>query len=312
MFAARVRDLLRKKATISRILRETSATAQVMAAAGAASLAAVTGGATKAVTILAGSAAVIPTLQSVFEAKERAEAYNQGVGLVADAESRYLTATHGRIETTTLTQDGAHLIEETIAALKLVETAIISQIPDTGDVQKARGIRAQGVPLTQDAVQFASSLPSDQSDVLSTDGSAITGVGSDNNAVASASFAGNKVTVNSEGAGVTRIKIIGQSGKVTDLPVQVLLDITDSTASGQIQNTGAGWKFAMGGILNLSWSNNNGDKVHIEQTPDARLKVIEAADGKSATLTATSPGKTTMIVRTARGARRTYDIEVVP
>ena len=50
--------------------------------------------------------------------------------LMLPAESSYLAAVRGKIANDTLTSAGAQLILQVNATLKLVETALVSQIPD--------------------------------------------------------------------------------------------------------------------------------------------------------------------------------------
>lgn len=149
-FSTGVRHKLRQRTVIARLARETSATLQVLTAAAAAALGVASGGVTPAMTALAATSAVVPQFQEVFDAKQRAEAYNQGVTLIGDAESRYLAAVQGKIANDTLTPAGANLILQVNATLKLVETALVSQIPDRKSYDTAHGIISEPIkpPIT--------------------------------------------------------------------------------------------------------------------------------------------------------------------
>lgn len=304
IFAAQVRDLLRKKATVSRIARETSATAQVLAAAAAATLGAVSGGSSKAVVILAGSAAVIPNLQEIFTAKERAEAYNQGANLVAEAESRFQAARAGEVDATRLSLAGAKLIEEIVAALRLVETAIISQIPDIADVQKARGIRPQTLSVSTDALEIRSGAAGEVGVVGD---SAIQMIASANTEVADVSRITNetrRVSIRAKDAGLTRVTLSSGAG----LRADVLVDVPFQISPAAEHQT---YRLAKSASLTLNVSNSSHSPVtFVNLTPDF-LHMDLKPNMTSVQLRGKAKGSGVIKIANDFGARRTVKIDVV-
>jgi hypothetical protein len=87
----------------------------------------------------------IGEMQGIFKTRERASAYQEGIGLLYEASIRYKKSTVGNhagsgvARNDRLTNNGAYLYEESLASLKLVEIALVSQIPTVEEVQKANG-----------------------------------------------------------------------------------------------------------------------------------------------------------------------------
>ncbi len=132
----------------ARIARILSSTTQVLTAAAAVTLGVASSSMT-AITALSASSAVMPELQNIFEARERAIAYSQGVDLIEKAEGRYFLAiasrdndeksSKGLVSKKKLGIDGANLYIEIMASLRLVEKALVSMLPTIEEMETATG-----------------------------------------------------------------------------------------------------------------------------------------------------------------------------
>ncbi len=133
------------------IMRYVSSVVAIGAVASAGALG-IAGVSTDIVSFTALGGGFIGDLQAIFKTRDRASAYQQGIDLMYEASDRYL---HSRASTSNevtkdsennslipndrLSKDAANLYTESIASLKLVEKALISQIPTVAEVQKATG-----------------------------------------------------------------------------------------------------------------------------------------------------------------------------
>lgn len=145
-FSGDIQKALRRRMDRARRVRLGSGSAQVLAAATGATLGLLTRDVATA-AIFAGISAVMPELQHIFQARERSEAYAQGLELIQDADARYYnkrTESAGpkglsEVSNNTLTKEGAELLSEIAACIKLVDKALIQTIPTIEDLQAATG-----------------------------------------------------------------------------------------------------------------------------------------------------------------------------
>ena len=134
-YASSVASILRCKFTGARIAREVSSTAQVALAALAGAGAAFNWSATT-ITALGLSSAGIPELQKIFDAKGRAQAYQDAVRLIEEAQIEYL-AFNQRPSPTVLTQNGVTLFQRVTASIHVVEQTLAGNLPSVKSMQQA-------------------------------------------------------------------------------------------------------------------------------------------------------------------------------
>lgn len=142
-FSSDIQKALRWRMDTSRRVRLGSGSAQILAAAAGASLGLATGSVATAAALAAFSA-VIPEMQNIFQARDRSVAYEQGLEMIQDSESRYYqsrtaSASIGTVSTTELTTAGGKLLVEISACLKVVDKALLQTIPTIEDLQAAKG-----------------------------------------------------------------------------------------------------------------------------------------------------------------------------
>jgi hypothetical protein len=132
-----VKSILRAKFTHARFARYTSATAQVLfgTAAGAS---AIFDGGTSTVATLALLSASMPELGNIFNAKARAETYQDAVRMIEDAEVDFLTEA-GTPSSAVLTDSGIDLYRRVTTSIHVVEKAVVGQIPTLKEMQDATG-----------------------------------------------------------------------------------------------------------------------------------------------------------------------------
>ena len=134
-YASSVASILRCKFTGARIAREVSSTAQVALAALAGAGAAFNWSATTITALGLGSAG-IPELQKIFDAKGRAQVYQDAVRLIEEAEIEYL-ALNQRPLPNVLTQNGVTLFQRVTATIHVVEKTLAGNLPSVQEMQKA-------------------------------------------------------------------------------------------------------------------------------------------------------------------------------
>ena len=134
-YASSVASILRCKFNGARIAREISSTAQVALAAFAGAGAAFHYSAS-AITALGLASAGIPELQKIFDAKGRAQVYQDAVRLIEEAEIEYL-ALNQRPSSTELTQNGVTLFQRVTASVHVVEKTLAGNLPSVQDMQQA-------------------------------------------------------------------------------------------------------------------------------------------------------------------------------
>ena len=141
-YAEQVKNILRAKFTSARFARYASATTQVLLG-GAAGIAAAFSAGAGVVAGLAFSSAAMPQLGGIFNAKARAETYQEGVQLIEQNEVDFLAARHGQVSSTELTSAGAVLYRQVTATVHVVEKAIAGQLPTLKEMQDAAARQAQ-------------------------------------------------------------------------------------------------------------------------------------------------------------------------
>ena len=126
---------MRCNATRSRITREVSATAQVgLAAFGG--IGAAYNWSKTTLTVLGLGSAAIPQLQGIFDAKGRAEAYNQAAEKIQDGVLEYY-AHNPRPSSEDFTPNGLTLVNRVASAINLVNDTINGHLPSQASMQKA-------------------------------------------------------------------------------------------------------------------------------------------------------------------------------
>lgn len=134
-YANSVEIIMRCKATQNRITREVSSTAQIgLAAFGGVGAALNWSKAT--LTILGLGSAAMPELQRIFDAKGRAEAYNQAAELIHDGVLEYY-AHNSEPSSTEFTPNGVTLVKKVSAAINLVNDTITGHLPSQKQMQEA-------------------------------------------------------------------------------------------------------------------------------------------------------------------------------
>jgi hypothetical protein len=133
-YASSVATILRCKFNGARISREVSSTAQVALAALAGAGAAFDFGAST-VTALSLSSAGIPHLQQIFDAKGRAQVYQDAVRLIEEAEIEYL-AHNPRPANNELTPNGVTLFQRVSSCIHVVEKTLAGNLPTIQDMRQ--------------------------------------------------------------------------------------------------------------------------------------------------------------------------------
>jgi hypothetical protein len=134
-YASSVATILRCKFNGARVAREVSSTAQVALAAFAGAGAAFNYGASTVTALSLGSAG-IPELQKIFDAKGRAQIYQDAVRLIEEAEIEYLSLNQAPSDKV-LTQNGVTLFQRVTASIHVVEKTLAGHLPTVDDMQKA-------------------------------------------------------------------------------------------------------------------------------------------------------------------------------
>jgi hypothetical protein len=134
-YANSIEIIMRCNATKSRITREVSATAQVgLAAFGG--LGAAYNWSKTTLTVLGLGSAAIPQLQGIFDAKGRAEVYNQAANMIRDGIWEYYSL-NSSPSSTILTSNGLTLVKKVAAAMSLVDNTLIGQLPSATQMRQA-------------------------------------------------------------------------------------------------------------------------------------------------------------------------------
>jgi hypothetical protein len=137
-------NIYRGKMNVAMGVRHFSAFTQVLTAAAAAALTTLRPEERIAITVLAASSALMPQFQSIFDAKGRAAAYEQGASMLADAEAAYFTAiaaSPGKLKSSRrgLTREGALLYAAALASIQVVEKLAVAQLPTIDQIKTAKG-----------------------------------------------------------------------------------------------------------------------------------------------------------------------------
>jgi hypothetical protein len=135
LYASNVATVLRCRFTGARITREISSSLQVILAGLAGAGAAFNFGESTLAVLGLGSAA-IPEFQGIFNAKGRAECYQDAVRLIEEAQIDYL-AHNQRPSPDYLTQNGVTLFQRVTSSIHVVEKTLAGHLPSVQDMQKA-------------------------------------------------------------------------------------------------------------------------------------------------------------------------------
>jgi len=134
-YANSIEIIMRCNATKSRITREVSATAQVGLAAFGGVGAAYNWSKTT-LTVLGLASAAIPQLQGIFDAKGRAEVYNQAANMIRDGIWEYYSL-NSSPSSNILTSNGLTLAKKVSAAISLVDNTLVGQLPSPTQMRQA-------------------------------------------------------------------------------------------------------------------------------------------------------------------------------
>ncbi len=144
-FTDDVKKVLQRRSNLARRVRMGSGTGQILAAAAGATLGFIAHANVETVAALAAVSAVIPELQTIWEARGRAETYNNGLDLIQKAEARYYEKkTKGGplkdgISSEDLTPEGVELLNEVTASIQVMGKALVNLIPTVEELQAATG-----------------------------------------------------------------------------------------------------------------------------------------------------------------------------
>lgn len=131
--------ILRQRFTGARITRSVSSSLQVLLSALAGAGAGGTFNfSTDTVAKLSFGSALIPDFQGIFNAKSRAQAYQDGARLIEEAITDYLKD-NGTPSSGELTREGAILIQRVNASVHMVEKTLAGILPTPADMDKATG-----------------------------------------------------------------------------------------------------------------------------------------------------------------------------
>jgi hypothetical protein len=134
-YANSIQMIMRSNSTGSRITREASSTAQVGLAAFGGIGAAFHYSATT-LAALGMSSAGIPELQKIFNAKGRAEVYNQAADMIQDGVWEYYSHNPSP-SSTDFTPNGLTLVKRVSTAISLVDTTLVGQLPSRKQMLQA-------------------------------------------------------------------------------------------------------------------------------------------------------------------------------
>ena len=134
-YADAAATLLRAKYQGARIARQTSDITQLGLAAATGASAAF-GYPARTIAWLGVGSVVVPELQRIIDAKGRAQAYQDAVRLIEEAELEFLSFNQDPSEEY-LTQNGVTLLQRVTATIHLVEKTLTGQLPSIEDLNKA-------------------------------------------------------------------------------------------------------------------------------------------------------------------------------
>ena len=100
------------------------------------------------IAALSGTSGFMPQLQDLFDAKERALAYDEGANLIEKAQVRDFGALATKSaewdpKATAPCAAAVNLFYSTVAALNVVESVLVSHLPSVDDLKRASGEYAQ-------------------------------------------------------------------------------------------------------------------------------------------------------------------------
>ena len=134
-YANSMQIIMRCNSTHSRIAREVSATAQIGLAAFGGVGAAFNYSATTLAVLGMGSAG-IPQIQKIFDAKNRADVYNQAADMIQDGVFEYYDHNPSPPKDK-FTPNGLTLVKKVSAAISLVDGALVGHLPSQAQMEHA-------------------------------------------------------------------------------------------------------------------------------------------------------------------------------
>jgi len=163
-----LRNTFRLRMNDNILMRHLTSTFQVLSAASAGVIAAIAPSEKIPIAILAGSSAIVPQLQSVFDAKGQATALEQGASLIDQAEGKYYAAIaanpsdRDRINSA-VTVEGANFYVSVVAAVGIVEKLLVAELPDEVQITIAKGGNIEKAAMTLAASRISVLLARDPS-----------------------------------------------------------------------------------------------------------------------------------------------------
>jgi hypothetical protein len=214
LYASNVATILRSRFTGARITREISSSLQVILAGLAGAGAALNFGETTLAVLGLGSAA-IPEFQGIFNAKGRAECYQDAVRLIEEAQIEYL-AHNQRPSSDELTQNGVTLFQRVTASIHVVEKTLVGHLPSVEDMQKAtERMTSDGAVATEAGAPAFNNRPANADSV--------TARGRYEGPIASTKVAISEVRTNEASIVRLRNNLRARIVKLTDAAAQVML-----------------------------------------------------------------------------------------
>lgn len=142
-FSNDVQKALRSRTNLARRIRLSSGTIQVLAAAAGATLGFVFHSNAETIAALAAVGAIIPELQTIWDARARAAAYTDGLDLIQNAEARYYEKISengtSTISAGKLTKEGSQLLTEVTTCIKVIDKVLLTHIPTIDELEVATG-----------------------------------------------------------------------------------------------------------------------------------------------------------------------------
>lgn len=300
-----VKLALRSRMNGARFARTITSTIQVMTAAVAAAL---TSGET-AITILAGTSAVIPELQSIFGARERSKAYFQGASLIEEAEADYylqLATSHNLISDQGITTAGAEFYSEVIHSLKLVELALIQQIPTVEDVKAAQGL-TYGNRVKLHPMSMKVSLSGDEKKSFIIGDEKVLEASSADDSVATAELSDDKksVIIKPVGHGTTTIVVLNEKGNTGSILVTAYEALSVKLVNQEVK---------VGESTDIIVTTKSGLKINpVLENDNAELgsSPIKAGDKTTYKVTGKKAGTVDITFKNNAGGEKTVTLSVV-
>jgi hypothetical protein len=311
--ASRVEAAFRQRYNNARLARTEGGLLQVITA-GASSLITGLGGANgvTAGTILSGISAMMPEVSNVVEAKDRAEAYADGMKSIGTALGVYrktsVETSDGTINPFRTTAAGATLHVTLRAAINVVEARLAALLPSTDELKKARSEidrfeRVEVIPSTLSLPATGTSAT-----LAIVNGSQIRAASSNDN-VATVSEVVNSggtrflITATAKPCDWTNITLANSGGGRETVPVRIEPAAVFSIAVPNITVSQKASPVTVNKLI------TQGCPLKAVKSDDAKIANVSLVDGQSILITAVAIGETMLRLENQSG--RTAHIKTV-